>query len=86
MIDECPVNIECRLTKTEEFSVAELMLGEVAEIYVDKDCLTDGKPDVEKIDPLIFFMPNGPYRRIGGHVAEAFEVGKNYKSRQESKR
>ena len=78
MIEECPVNMECKLIKTLDFEGTHIVfVGEVMETYVSEECLTDGVPDVEKIDPLIF-STEGRYWGIGHMVAKAFNAGKGY--------
>jgi flavin reductase (DIM6/NTAB) family NADH-FMN oxidoreductase RutF len=81
MVEECPVNMECRLIKAIDFEGTHIVfVGEVMETYVSEECLTDGAPDVVKIDPLIF-STEGRYWGIGRMVAEAFKVGKEYGKR-----
>ena len=58
MAEECPVNIECRLFKSVECGSHLLYIGEVMEIHADRSCLTDGKPDVEKINPIVYAQMN----------------------------
>ncbi len=82
MIEECPVNIECRVIQTMERSVHTVFIGEVAEIYFDEDCLTEGVPDVKKIDPILYAPVKGrtdlagSYWKLGDYLAGAWEVGK----------
>jgi flavin reductase (DIM6/NTAB) family NADH-FMN oxidoreductase RutF len=81
MIRECPVNMECRLVQTQEFGNNELLVGEVVSSYVDESCLSDGKCDVDKVDPFLYEegrIPPG-YRKIGEPLATAFQVGARYK-------
>jgi flavin reductase (DIM6/NTAB) family NADH-FMN oxidoreductase RutF len=82
MISECPVNIECRLTQTVELSHGEIFIGGIVGTYIEDKYLTDNKPDISKIDPLIF-ESLGNYWKLGKHVAKAFEIGKNYKPKSE---
>jgi hypothetical protein len=44
---------------------------------VNKDSMSDGGPDIQKIDPIIY--SGGNYWQMGKQVAKAFSVGKNYK-------
>jgi len=46
------------------------------ETYITEECLTDGKPDPGKIDPLIFSPSTVKYHRLGEVVATAFKIGK----------
>ncbi len=84
MVEDCPVCMECRLVRTVEFARNEFVVGEVVAVYVEESCLTDGKKgDVGKVDPLLYEggIP-AHYWSLGGLVANAFEVGKNYRPKQ----
>ena len=76
MAKECPVNIECRLFKEVDCGSHVLYVGEVVEIHADKACLTDGKPDVAKIHPIVYSQAT--YFDIGKPVEKAFSAGKKY--------
>jgi hypothetical protein len=52
------------------------VLGEITELHVDADCITEGKVDPSKIDPLIFAPDVLNYYCLGKVVAKAFKVGK----------
>jgi flavin reductase (DIM6/NTAB) family NADH-FMN oxidoreductase RutF len=76
MIEECPVNLLCRVIKTDELPNVpghEVFYGEVEEVYVSKDCFTDGRPDARKINPLM--LSNGCYWDIGSPVGVAWKEG-----------
>jgi flavin reductase (DIM6/NTAB) family NADH-FMN oxidoreductase RutF len=77
MAEECPVNIECRLFKSVDCGSHLLYIGEVAEIHADKSCTTDGKPDVAKINPIVYSQ--AAYWGIGKELDKAFSAGKKYK-------
>lgn len=79
MVKECALNIECRLVDSKEFNTTELIIGEIVEVYCEEKYLTDNKPDYTKMDPMLFFMPDGPYFKAGDFLAKAFDVGRNYK-------
>lgn len=64
----------------------DLIIGEIVQVYCDETCLSEDKPDCEKIDPLLFFMPEGPYLRPGQVVARAFAVGRNLKPLEKAAR
>jgi flavin reductase (DIM6/NTAB) family NADH-FMN oxidoreductase RutF len=81
MVKECSLNIECRLVDSKEFNTMELIIGEIVEVYCEEKYLSENKPDYRKMDPMMFFMPEGPYFRTGDFLAKAFDVGKNYKRR-----
>ena len=73
---ECPVNIECRLFKSVECGSHVLFIGEVAEIHADSSCLTDGKPDIAKINPVVYSQ--SAYFGVGKEIGKAFSAGKKY--------
>ena len=75
---ECPVNIECRLFKSVLCGSHLLYIGEIVEIHAEKSCLTDGKPDITKIHPIVYAQST--YYDVGGEVGKAFSDGKKYKN------
>jgi flavin reductase (DIM6/NTAB) family NADH-FMN oxidoreductase RutF len=81
MIEECPVNLECRLRDVFDFDgTNELFVGEIVEVYVRDDCLNlKGAPDIKRIDPLLFSQPDNNYWRLGELLAPAWNVGRELK-------
>ena len=82
MISECPVNVECRLSQTLELLHGEVFIGEIVGVYMEDKYLTDNKPDIRKIDPLLFEGTLGSYWKVGEQIAKAFEIGKDYKPKR----
>lgn len=78
LIQECPLNLECKVIHCLDLGSHTLVIGEIAETYIADDCMTNGKPDPRKIDPLVYSPGTRGYYRIGEFVAEAFKVGKEY--------
>jgi flavin reductase (DIM6/NTAB) family NADH-FMN oxidoreductase RutF len=79
MIEECRINLECKLFQILDFGHShEIFVGEIVQVYADEDCLTDGNPDISKIDPIIFSTGDHNYWKVGERVASAFSVGKDY--------
>ena len=74
MINECPVNILCKLIQTVDLPTQEVFIGEVIETYVAKECLTNEKPDIKKINPLL--LGGGFYWELGNKAGNAFMDGK----------
>jgi len=56
-----------------------LIIGQITSAFAEEECLTDNKPDVQKIDPLILTMPDNRYWRVGKYAGAAWEVGKGLK-------
>jgi flavin reductase (DIM6/NTAB) family NADH-FMN oxidoreductase RutF len=73
---ECPINIECRLFKSVDCGSHVLFVGEIAEIHADVSCLTNGKPDITKINPIIYAQAT--YFGVGQEIEKAFSAGKKF--------
>lgn len=82
MIEECPINMECRLTRTIDFPSHDIFIGEVIETYCDEGVLTDGIVDLAKVDPILFAMNDRSYWKLGGRFAKAWSIGNKLKDRK----
>ncbi len=82
LIAECPLGLECRLYQVVELPANDLFIGEIVAAYADEDCLTDGQPDIAKLNPLVLTMPDNNYWTVGGHAGRAWEAGKKLKEAQ----
>jgi hypothetical protein len=49
------------------------VIGEITESNVDLDCVEDGRPVLEKIDPLVFAVGANAYYRLGERAGDAFQ-------------
>lgn len=75
LIQECPVNLECKVIHYLDLGSHTLVVGEIIETHYD-GCLTDAKADPRKIDPLIYIPGTMKYHRLGEAIATAFQIGK----------
>ena len=82
LIAECPLCIECRLVQTVDQPHHHIFIGEIVAARCCPDCLTGGKPDTSKLDPLLLTMPENRYYRLGGTVGDAWSLGKALKPSQ----
>jgi len=82
MIEECPINMECRLTRTVDFPSHDIFIGEVIETCCDEGVLTDGFVDLAKVDPILFTMNDRSYWKLGGRFAKAWSIGNKLKDRK----
>ena len=57
LIEQCPVNMECTVEQILDLGSHRLVIGKVVGTHINDTCLTDGRPDVLKIKPLIFTAP-----------------------------
>ena len=76
LIAECPVSLECEVIHSLDLNSHVLFIGQIMESYVKPDCLTDGKPDAGKINPLIYATGTEQYHHLGEAVGKAFSIGK----------
>ncbi len=76
MIKECPFNAECKLIQTVDLPKEELFIGEIIGMYTEERYLTDGLPDIRKINPILLQWPPKKYVTIGADVGPAWEMGK----------
>jgi len=76
-IEQCPVNIGCKAEHILKLGSHYLVTGAIREILISDDCMTGGKPDVEKIDPIVYLTyPAGTYNKVGEVIGKAFSCGK----------
>ncbi len=54
MIAECPINMECQVRTRIELGSHDIFIAEIVATHADESILTDGKFDIEKLDPLIY--------------------------------
>ena len=82
LIEQCPINMECKVEHVLELGSHSLFVGRIEETHISESCLTDGKPDVDKIKPFIFTAaPGRQYRAFGDIMGKAFSVGRELKAR-----
>jgi flavin reductase (DIM6/NTAB) family NADH-FMN oxidoreductase RutF len=79
LIQQCPINLECKVVHLLNLGTHTFVIGEIIGTFVSEDCLTDGKPDVSKIRPMVFNLEMSDYRAFGDIVAKAFSVGRELK-------
>lgn len=75
LIAECPVAMACRLVETVQLQVNTLFIGEIVEALCEEACITDGMPDIKKINPFTLTMPDNHYWGVGDPVGRAWRIG-----------
>ncbi len=77
LIEQCPVNLACKVEHILELGTHHLVIGLVVETHITENCLTDGKPDIKKIKPFIYGMGSPTeYFTLGNSLGRCFSVGK----------
>jgi flavin reductase (DIM6/NTAB) family NADH-FMN oxidoreductase RutF len=55
LIDECPINIECKVVNVLDIGSSFFFVGEVLLVHIDEDMLLEGNEvDFTKVDPVLF--------------------------------
>lgn len=81
MISECPLAMECKLVKTVELPTNSFFIGEIVGAYSEERFLTDGLPDIKKINPFLLTMPDNGYWSVGELIGRAWSDGKSMRKR-----
>jgi len=76
LVQECSLNLECGVIHSLDLGSHTLVVGEIIETYITDSCLSNGKVDPGRIDPLIFISGAGEYHRLGEAIAPAFKIGR----------
>ncbi len=80
-IEECPVNLGLKVMYLMNLGSHMLVIGQVVEAFASENCLTDGKPDVAKIKPMIYAQNPEQYFAFGEFLAKAHSAGVEIKTR-----
>ena len=76
LIEQFPVNIECKVVHILDLGSHSLVIGRVEQSYTSDNCLTEGKPDIDKIQPLAWVRdPSRRYYALGEVIARSHSVG-----------
>jgi flavin reductase (DIM6/NTAB) family NADH-FMN oxidoreductase RutF len=77
-VAETPLVLECRLLHTLEIGLHTLFVGEILDVKAEESVVGEkGKPDIEKVQPLIFDPAHQRYFGIGRGLGKAFSIGKS---------
>lgn len=79
LIANCPVSMELKLFQTVTIGQHEIFIGELVNTYVDERCLSNGKPDLAQIDPILFDFMMIDYWSIGKRTGKPWRDGKSLK-------
>lgn len=79
LIAECPLCVECALSRVVDLPSNLLFIGDVAAVHADESVLTDGVPDPTKFAPLLLTMPDNRYWGLGEPLGRAWHAGKALK-------
>jgi flavin reductase (DIM6/NTAB) family NADH-FMN oxidoreductase RutF len=78
-VDEFPLVLECKVVKAEKLGLHTMFVGEIVGIKADEEALTDGRPDLQKIKPILFSAGDSGYHSVGERLTEPFTQRKTPK-------
>jgi flavin reductase (DIM6/NTAB) family NADH-FMN oxidoreductase RutF len=76
MISDCPLTMECKVSQTVDLPTNAFFIAEIMNIYTEDRFLTDGKPDIKKVNPFLLTMPDNNFWSIGENVGKAWNSGR----------
>ena len=79
LIEECPYNMECRVSQEITLGEYSLILGEILETHIDADKRDPEKRaglDMARIDPLLYYAEAREYWRAGEKLGHGFQAGR----------
>ena len=82
LIEQCPFNIECKVVHILDLGSHSLIIGRVEETYCAEGYLTDGKPDLNKVNAMIYTTQHRQYLTVGQVIADAYSIGQELKARE----
>jgi flavin reductase (DIM6/NTAB) family NADH-FMN oxidoreductase RutF len=84
MIRNCPLTLECKLVEAVELPGDEFFIGEIVGAYTEDRYLTDGKPDIKKMNPFTLTMTDNRYWSVGEALGKAWSIGQDFKQKKDS--
>ena len=56
------------------YQLRSLSLGEIIDVKAEQDILTNDRPDIQKIRPILFGSGDRGYHGVGQRIGDAFKV------------
>lgn len=82
LVEEFPLNLECRLIHTLNIGLHTLFVGEILDVKADESILdNDERLSIKKLNPPIFSAGEAAYYAIGEPLGSAFSIGKEFETR-----
>lgn len=79
MIQECPINLECRIIQELDLGGSNIIfIAEIIETYTEDKYLTNNVPDLKKINPIMLSIYEFNYYNVGEKIGKAWDAGKNF--------
>ncbi|MFX1485389.1 MAG: flavin reductase family protein [Promethearchaeota archaeon] len=69
MIEECPINLECKTTQIVHIGTHDLFIAEVLAVHIDESVLDEkGRADIAKLKLFTYMPLTGQYWSIGENL------------------
>ncbi len=76
-VGEFPLVLECKLLQHNQIGLHTQFIGEIMDVKAEDAVLgQDGKPDIKRIDPIIYATKVQQYYRTGDLIGKAFAMGR----------
>jgi flavin reductase (DIM6/NTAB) family NADH-FMN oxidoreductase RutF len=63
LIKECPINLECQVRRSYVLGSHEMFIAEIVAVHIEGGLLDEnGRPDIDKLKPLVYCMVAREYR------------------------
>lgn len=82
MIEQCPINMECSVVHILSTNSHAIVIGRIDGTYVSYELLLEGKPDLDKLSPLLWFSDKARYVTIGKTIGKSSSIGNELKTTQ----
>jgi flavin reductase (DIM6/NTAB) family NADH-FMN oxidoreductase RutF len=73
-VSEFPLVLECKVKEIVELGLHTMFVGEIMDVKADQDVLTNNRPDLQKIRPILFGSGDRGYHNVGNRIGDAFSV------------
>ncbi|MGI6414631.1 MAG: flavin reductase family protein [Thermoguttaceae bacterium] len=76
-VEEFPMVLECSVLHVIELGLHTQFVGQIMDVKVDEAVLgSQGRPEIEKVRPIIFSPGDRVYHGVGAFLGHAFAIGK----------
>ena len=83
LIEQCPINLECKVVHILDLGTHSFVISQIEETHVSDSCMTNGQPDVDKINPIAYIGGSAKqYQAMGEVLAKAFSIGKELEAKE----
>ena len=80
MIEQCSINMECSVVHILGSNSHAIVIGQIDGTYISQELLVNGKPDFNKLSPLLWFVDKAEYVAIGEVIGKSRSSGNELKT------